>query len=243
MSLLCEERLISKKNKVYKREYLIDGEKRRVIEKEFNYPNRYRVEKKVIEILEHSVLAVPRLLPDKTPGQEKLSVLAYEYIEGITALDFIEQNGTLQCKYLLNEIIHWLADYYLILEAVFKEQWILGDAHLRNFIYHQSSDTLYGFDFENACPGRIEQDIARLFLFIITYDPAYSPKHSALAEYLIGNASQAFSLDKAVLTQEINKEARDMARRRGVYVDELLLSLIVENNFKSYILHNDIQGW
>lgn len=224
-----DEKLISKKNNVYKKECLINGKKLWVVEKEFTDTRRFFLETKIIKELSRGDLAVPKTLFNRSPGKNGQGAIIYEFIDGITALDFISRGGLRQGRSMLNEITRWLADYYALVKRAFNEQWILGDAHLRNFIYNENSGKLYGLDFENACPGRIEQDIARLFLFIITYEPAYSSKHLDLAAYLAGSAVTTFNLDKTVLLREMSAEAQDMSRRRNIHMDEAFLAEVMES--------------
>ena len=230
-----EEKLISKKNKVFLRERRINGELIRVVEKEFTDPEHYYLEMMIVNELKRGELAVPGTLRATPPGADGAGLIVYEYIEGPTALDYIGNNGLPQGRFVLKEIIRWLAEFYSILKARRKRQWILGDAHLRNFIYNESSGRLYGFDFENACPGRIERDIARLFLFIITYDPAYSGKHLKLAAGLIGGAMNAFSLNAAALRSEIETEAADMCARRNISLDRSLIAAIIEKEITTSV--------
>ena len=223
-----EEKLPSKKNQVYLRERQINGVVTRVVEKEFTDPRRFAQEVKLVTALSPSALAVPRLLRTQPPDARGQGVLVYEYIEGRTALAYLEQNEIPQGRFLLDALTRWLAAFYALTKTQFKKQWILGDAHLRNFIYNEKSDQLYGFDFENAIPGRIEQDLARLFLFILTYEPAYAPKHQALAQSLINRANPALAMDPVILRAAIQAEAADMTARRNITLNQPLIAAIIE---------------
>lgn len=226
--MLREERLLSKKNSVYRREYIIEGKKQWQVEKEFTDSRCYRVEMEIVEKLADSGLAVPGILRVQPPVEDKPGVIVYEYIEGLTALDYLEQNYLAQGVVMLEKIICWLSDFYKITKELLQEQWILEDIHLRNFVYNVDSDCLYGLDFENACPGKIERDIAKLFLYIPTYEPAFTSKKLKLAAAFMDRAKQVFTLEKTCLLRELHKEASAMSLRRNSRIDTAMLDSIIK---------------
>ncbi|MCL2678358.1 MAG: aminoglycoside phosphotransferase family protein [Clostridiales bacterium] len=223
-----KEKLISKKNRVYKKEKPGQEGKTYSVEKEFTDALRFDTELRVTRALAGSGLSVPRLLRAEAPQGKSLGKLVYEFIPGPTALEFLEKEELGEGQALLLELIVWLEKFHEAAREKFGEPWILGDIHLRNFIYNPTNGRLYGLDFENACPGGIAQDIARLFLFIATYDPAYTEKKLALAAFFAEKAAVAFSLPREALLQEVRKEAAEMARRRGRAVETGLLTEIIE---------------
>ncbi|MCL2817835.1 MAG: phosphotransferase [Clostridiales bacterium] len=219
-----KEKLISKKNHVYKKEKLV--------EKEFTDTLRFVTELRVMLGLAESGLSVPRLLNAEAPQGKSLGKLVYEYIPGQTALEFLEKEEFEKGQALLREIIAWLEKFYAAAREKWGGSWILGDAHLRNFIYNPTDGRLYGLDFEEVCQGSPERDVARLFLFIATYDPAYTEKKLALAAFFAEQAAAAFSLPREALLKEVRKEAAEMARRRGRAVAKGLLLEIIERSVK-----------
>ena len=219
-----EEKFISKKNHVYRIEKLV--------EKEFTDVLRFGTELRVTRALAESGLPVPKLLRAEMPKGKSLGRLIYEYIPGPTALDFLEKEELEEGQALLREIVAWMEKFYAAAREKLGGPWILGDAHLRNFIYNPADSRLYGLDFEEICPGIPEQDAARLFLFIATYDPAYTEKKLALAAFFAQAAVAAFSLPREALLKEVRKEAEEMSRRRTRAVETGILLEVIERSVK-----------
>ena len=228
---MFQEKLESKKNEVYKRERYVDGEKLFVVEKEFLEEKHFYIEYILHDILSKNGLSVPRLLDFESPAGDFKGKLVYEFLEGDLALDALADKHT--AEEMLVEVIIWMERFYEITaENSSGEQWVLGDIHLRNFIYDKEKGILYGFDFEEAEKGVIERDIARLFLFIATYEPEYSELHLELAEYFLKGALTEFKLSKQELLDEVYGEAKRMAERRKREVRTEMLTAIVERNFE-----------
>ena len=228
---MFREKLESKKNEVYKRERFTDGEKLYVVEKEFRDEKNFYIEYILHDILSKNGLSVPRLLDFEPPAGAFKGKLVYEFLEGDVALEALGERDTAQD--VIVEIIIWMERFYEITaENSGGERWVLGDIHLRNFIYDKDRGILYGFDFEEAEKGAIERDVARLFLFIATYEPEYSKLHMELAEYFLKGAFAEFELSKQKLLDEINTEAERMEERRKRKVRTETLTAIVERNFE-----------
>lgn len=227
---MLQEKLESKKNEVYKRERYIDGEKLYVVEKAFREAKNFYMEYVLHDILSKSGLSVPRLLDFEPPTETFNGKLVYEFLDGDIALLALSDKRT--AEEVIVEIIIWMERFYEVTaENSGGEQWVLGDIHLRNFIYDNEKSVLYGFDFEDVQIGGKERDVARLFLFIATYEPEYSTPHMELAEYFLRGALTEFKLIKQNLLDEIYDEAGRMAERRGREVKIELLIPIVERNF------------
>lgn len=216
---LREEKFFSKKNNVYKRERVVEGKKQWLVEKEFTDVCRYYREMGIMQQISSSGLAVPRVLWHQPPGPDNFGVITYQYIVGLTVLEYLEQDQIAQCADMLKEIIRWLADFYRVTKELLGEQWILGDIHLKNFIHSSTDNCLYGLDFEEACPGLIEQDIAKLLVYIPTYQPAYTPEKLKLAADFVKEAAQTFGLAKADLLCQVEREVAAMSARRNSRVD------------------------
>ena len=222
---MFEQKLPSKKNQVYKREYLSNGEKRFAVEKEFSDDGRFFTELKVGRLLEKSGLHMPALLDVQDPAENRPGKLVYEYIEGSVALDALSFE-------VISLIIRWLKRFYELTLEKTGEQMVLGDIHLRNFIYSTADREIYGFDFEEARAGAIEEDAARLFLFITTYEPEYSERNLELAGRFLNEAITQFNLDRSRFFENIFAEAVDMAKRRGKEVKTELILPVAERAFK-----------
>ena len=222
---MFEEKLSSKKNEVYKRERKLNGKTLYVVEKEISENKRFHTELTLAKLLAGSGVNTPRLLDFSYPSENKNGKLIYEYIDGSIALESLSDKD--YAKEVLRQIVKWMEHFYEITSQQLGELWILGDVHLRNFIYSREQKKLYGFDFEEAEKGLAEQDIARLFLFIATYEPQYSELHMELAEFFLNEALNMFDIEKARLIEEIHLEAKHMTVRRNREINTELLIAVV----------------
>ena len=221
---MYREKLPSKKNLVYKVERDFFEKKGFVVVKEFSDSGRFFTELKIKQLLDGSDINTPRLLGAELPVENNPGKLTYEFIPGDVALDALSFE-------VVSLITGWMKRFYEITSEKLGEQWILGDIHLRNFIYDQKKHAVIGFDFEEARKGFIEEDAARLFLFITTYEPEYCERHMELAEYFLKAALVEFRLDKGRLIGSVRDEARQMADRRGKEVRTGLILPVVERAF------------
>ena len=223
---MFEEKFKSRKNDVYKRVRETDGEARFVVEKEFSEAKRFYMEYVLHDILAKGGLTVPRLLDFKAPEEDFNGKLIYEFLEGDLIIDILQDKGVAEEAML--KIIDWMEGFYRVTsQGSGGEQWALGDAHLRNFIYNRDRQIVYGFDFEESEKGGKERDIAKLFLYIATYEPAYSERHMELAEYFLRESLKKFEYDKNSLLAEISNEAERMEKRRQVDIkSELVIPVL-----------------
>ncbi len=109
-----------------------------------------------------------------------------------TLLQLLEV-GTLTSS-IIAELIHWIKEFYSITGM------ILGDAHLRNFIY---SDGIYGVDFETAKKDLPEEDLATLILFTFTYYPMFTEDKIVVAKTIARIGIKELELNKRVLFLEV----------------------------------------
>lgn len=203
---IIRQPLTSKKNDVYR-------EKRGhqdVVVKHFSDSSRFQMEKQIAELLAHSALRIPACLAVDEEKQE----MVYAYVNGRPAVDLIEEMEFSQAEEMIRKIAFWLADFYAILRDKLGDQYIMGDIHLRNFLYKEASQQVYGFDFEECRPGRMETDAARLYVFMLHYDPAFTERKKALAACLWETLSGLLQLNECFFQQEVNRETEELMIRR-----------------------------
>lgn len=200
------ERLGGKKNLVFRiRDNGLD-----IVRKTFTDPVSYRTEKQMGQILQGSGLRTPKLL-----GFDDGSLtIEYEYIDGLVAIDLVESASLDQAKYMTDGICKWLISFHRISREKTGDQYIWGDAHFRNLIYRESTGHVYGIDFEECRIGRRESDLARLYVFLLNYDPPYTERKKILADEIINYFEGEFALDRDFLNKEIEREERELLERR-----------------------------
>jgi len=200
------EPLPSKKNHIYREQ---TGQQT-VVVKQFTDPQRFRMEKEIVTLLQDTILAVPRCLDVNVQQQQ----ITYEYIPAVPLVDLIETAEGEQAQAMIAQVCAWMIMFYQIIREKTDQRYILGDVHLRNFICHETTGQIYGVDFEECRPGRIETDVARLFTFILHYEPAFTARKIELADDLQKIFFNAMALDKNFYLQEINRETQELLQRR-----------------------------
>lgn len=208
---LVLEQLYSKKNLVY---HIRVGEQD-IVSKKFTDADRFCIETEIGDLLQNSDLLTPRRL---SIDPQNLTI-NYAFIKGTPVVDLIETGELWEAQNIIGQICAWLESFYNLTLRAKGEQLILGDIHLRNFLYEETSQSIYGIDFEDCRTGRIETDIARLYTFILHYDPAFTPRKKALAAYLWTAMSAALPLDKPFFLQEVRRETDDLLTRRKPQLD------------------------
>ena len=201
------EQLPSKKNYVY----WDWGEYCDKIIKIFTDQSRFQIEKEMGDLFADSSLLTPKRLS----VNEAALVIEYAHIDGFPVVELIESTELAQAEKIIRKICAWLVEFYSITFEKKGCRYILGDIHLRNFLYKKKDDSVYGIDFEECRPGRIESDAARLYVFILYYDPAFTPRKKALAACFWNTLSTSLELDHTSFREEVKRETAELLARRA----------------------------
>lgn len=207
------EHFRSKKNEVYR-----DAEKEpgKVIKK-FSAAERFDREKEMWDTLQDTELPLPkRIFVDENKKE-----ISYRYIPGAPVVDLLERLPLPSADLLVEKICEWMVEFYRVISEKKGEIWILGDAHLRNFLYETENDTLYGIDLEECRPGRPETDIGRLYVFILNYDPAFTPRKKRLATHFHETISNLMELDQSFFQSEVCRETAELRARRRANMESV----------------------
>lgn len=190
-----------------------------MIKKEFRDSEKYKKEVFIGDILR----STSGILTPKRVLCEEPNIIYYEYIKGLTAIDFLEsleKKGDLETSYkVVDAIADWLKTFYIHMECYTGDKWILGDIHLRNFIVtHEDKgfQRIYGIDFEDCKRGCWEQDIARLCAFIITYTPSFTEFKLKIAKKFIILIREKLILNQEDLRKNLMKELKSIEKRRAM---------------------------
>ena len=200
-----KEKLESRQNKVYKIE--VDGEI--IIEKDFSGFDRLRRELEIRKALEDAGHNVPSLI--KTDGMK----VYYEFLQDDTLLTLLENECIEEAA---EKLALWLSRFYEITQKEYGGKMILGDIHLRNFIYH--NDEIFGLDFEECMPGEIEQDIARLCAYIVTYSEPFSDYKILVAASFFNAICDLTAVNTDTFNDWLNKSFDDISSRRNQAMNE-----------------------
>ena len=136
--------------------------------------------------------------------------IIFDYIKGNTLLELLEINQ-LNEKIILN-LLNWIKVFYE------KTNLILGDAHLRNFIYN---DGIYGVDFEQVKKGEKEVDIASLIIFTLTYNPNFTQYKINIAKIIYQKSIDIFGFDNELLKKNLKAQINLIQNRRNkIFLNE-----------------------
>ncbi|NLO22190.1 MAG: hypothetical protein GX119_09380 [Syntrophomonadaceae bacterium] len=201
------EALPSKKNYVYREQ----REEQDVVVKIFSDPQRFQREKEIGGLLQGFNIAIPARLE----VDQYRSTIVYQYIKAQAVAELLESLDFPKVEEIIKKLCAWLKEFYSIMDEQKESPYILGDIHLRNFIFETSSGQVYGLDFEECRPGRVESDVARLYVFILHYDPPFTPRKKALAALFWETMASALPMDKSFLRQEVKRESLELINRRA----------------------------
>ena len=200
----------SKKNDVFKILCNFYGEKNFFVLKRFLDSDKMNKEIQILKELKNNHLKVPEIFHVKNNN------LIMEFIDGKTFLDIfeeLEKSNSSDYKNLIDNLLHWLENFYTFTKIKFDKQIILGDIHLRNFLF---SKEIYGIDFEDTKFGTIEEDIGKLCAFILTYDPSWTTWKKTFSEILTNKSIKLFKIDESLITLETQKELNEIEKRRNL---------------------------
>lgn len=204
------EKFKSKKNDVFKILCNFNGEKKFFVLKRFSDSDKMNKEIQLLKGLKNNHLKVPEIFHVKDNN------LIMEFIDGKTFLDIfeeLEKSKSSNYENLIDNLLKWLENFYTFAKIKFDKQIILGDIHLRNFLF---SKEIYGIDFEDVKFGTIEEDIGKLCAFILTYDPSWTTWKKTFSKILTIKSIKLFKIDENLITLETQKELNEIEKRRNL---------------------------
>lgn len=210
------DKLYSKRNRVnLVTLFTGEGLTREMIFKQYNSRKRQLKETEILFMLKNTNICVPHIYHVVENG------LLIEYLKGPTVLDLIEwqeiravNSGVLHIQAavdIIRYLADWLDHFYTLLDRITGKKMIYGDLNCRNFIIRTK---LYGLDFEDCRPGRVEEDIAYLIAFLLSYTPEFTLWKKALATEVNYIFASRFNLNKKVLTDTIHDQLELIRERR-----------------------------
>lgn len=86
------------------------------------------------------------------------------------------------------------------------------DGNLRNFLWDNGQETLFGVDFEHYRPGRLDDALCQVAAFILEYNPSDTPVKRQAAQALtehLGPVGEQIALRRAMLRERRASKRRD----------------------------------
>ena len=109
--------------------------------------------------------------------------------------------------------------FHEISKKIFGQALIFNDMNLRNFIIKdepQPAGKIFRVDLEDCKAGFIEEDLGKLIIFILSYDPILTEWKIKLSESLMEYILSGRSVNKDLLYNEAIKELDAMSIRRNI---------------------------
>ncbi|ACB83936.1 serine/threonine protein kinase [Natranaerobius thermophilus] len=202
----------SKKNQVLKLKVITkNNEEHFLVCKSFTNYRKYYQELSTLNKLSKIDAPVPRLLYSSN------KIIITEYIDGFLLVDELFKGG----NSLINELGKTLERVYNALAVdSYKNNVILGDMNLRNFIIDKNKNKIYRLDFESVEKGHLSKDIGKLCAFCISYDPPFTDYKLNLTKELFDYFKNRFLLSSSFITNEVLIELSNIEKRREIVVPE-----------------------
>jgi hypothetical protein len=158
-------------------------------------------------------LSVPALV------RREGSVLFYTYVDGQTALEYLESPGSLTARSGAREMwtafADWITAFYNAMGCLIR------DCQLRNYIFKTDTCTVTGLDFEGPVITDPAEGLGRLLAYIKTYRPAGTPEREEILRLLRARWLHAFAgrgLDDERLAAAEEKALQQLLEERRVSV-------------------------
>ena len=160
-------------------------------------------------------LQIYRLLQNKgIPCAEVIAIegnsLVLSELPGQNLVDWLdrqEQTGRPIWE-IWDKLVAWLCTFW---------HWtglVMTDVNLRNFLYDETTKTLYGLDFEECREGNIEISAARVAAFVRTYKPENTSLKQEISRYILVLFAQNCGLEVEALFLESKRQETHILQRR-----------------------------
>ena len=174
-------------------------------------------EAETLRRLRESGVNVPELIAVHGEG------LLIEHIQGESLCEMLQRlesegaDGTPVAGLLTG----WLTGYYAAMEGKSR-----GDINLRNFIYEEDTERLFGVDFEDTGFRSVEYDAANILVYVLNYAPVFT----AWKQVWVKSAAAVFvselEIDGGLLQREYVEALEALCLRRSVEVPAEMYTLL-----------------
>lgn len=175
-----------------------------IIQKQYHQESAYRRELLVYEKLRTSDLPHARIL------QSGDMTICLANLPGKTLLEVLESQeafGHVE-KTVWQKLADWMVEFSRV------TGFVMTDVNLRNFLWEEESETVYGLDFEECAEGELITSAARLAAYIRTYTPEQTPVKQKIAKIVLEEFSRRLGADLQMLFLETEKQEACLKLRR-----------------------------
>lgn len=177
----------------------------RSVKKTFTEESAFQRELQIYRLLENADIPCARVLSaegrtlvlTELPGENLVDCLAQQEAVGQPLWD------------VWDKLAAWLIGFHR------HTGFVMTDVNLRNFLYDEASQTLYGLDFEECAPGSLLTAAAGIAAFVRTYAPANTPLKREISQYILNLFARSCSLDLDDLLRESGRQEATILERRN----------------------------
>lgn len=127
------------------------------------------------------------------------------FINGITLTDALEKCDNI--PYIFEKLVHWIIMFNEIIENI-----VLDDINLKNFIWSETDDKIYGIDFECWHKGDNSINLARAAAMIKS---AKTENKASLYNHIVEYILSVCNIDRDLFADKINTETKKINLRRN----------------------------
>lgn len=184
---------------------LIQNNAGRFVRKTFSDEASFRKELQIYKLLHSKKIACAQVIEtgDKT--------LLLSELPGMNLVDCLQQQEQLGKPLwaVWEKLVEWMTAFYE------KTGLSMTDVNLRNFIYDEKENMLYGLDFEECDACGILVPAASVAAFIRTYEPENTPLKQEISKYILEQFARKLEVEvERLVLESARQETMILARRK-----------------------------
>lgn len=139
------------------------------------------------------------------------NTLVLSELPGQNLVDCLEQQEQLGLPIwdVWDKLVAWLSAFQQMTGLV------MTDVNLRNFLYDEATNTLYGLDFEECEVCSMLIPAARVAAYIRTYKPEHTQLKQEISQHILNLFARTCGLDAELLFRESGRQETKLLDRRN----------------------------
>lgn len=176
----------------------------RFVRKTFAEESSFQKELQIYELLHSKKIACARVI------EAGNKTLLLSQLPGKNLVDCLQQQEQLGKPIwsVWEKLVQWMTAFH-------KETGLaMTDVNLRNFIYDETENMLYGLDFEECEVCDMLISAAGVAAFIRTYAPENTPLKQEISQYVLNMFASNCRMEVDALARESERQERKLLERR-----------------------------
>lgn len=185
---------------------LIQTDGGQFVQKTFSTEEAFEKELQIYRLLQNTGLPCAKVIETTTQS------LVLSQLPGKTLVECLDdqEQRNLPVWEVWGKLVGWLVDFQK------HTGYVMTDVNLRNFLYDETKNILYGLDFEECSIGSMCICAARTAAFIRTYTPENTLLKQAISQYVLERFASCCGIETEALTQESKRqEAKILEQRKN----------------------------